>query len=159
MDAPTTDPYAPPGARVAPPEAALAARYVWAERSLLVVLATLLAMVAVQIALQLRAGAPLQVVAFAAVYQLGVPGAALLLVLLGKQVGYLVALMAGSMFLSLSPPVLMASPFWGGLLIALSVAIWGLSWFAARGRFGYLFKRPLHLARPSRQIPRTRPRA
>jgi hypothetical protein len=149
VDAPT-DPYAPPSSRVAPPESALASRYLWAERSLLVVLATLLAMVALQMVLQLRAGAPFRPIAFAALYQLGVPGAALLLVLLGKEVGYLVALMAGSMFLSLSPPVLMASPFWGGLLIALSVAIWGLSWFAARGRFGYLFKRPRHLARPSR---------
>jgi hypothetical protein len=88
--------------------------------------------------------------AFVALYELGLPGVALLLVLLGRHVGYLLAMTAGSMFASLSPPLVMASPFRGGLLIALSVALWGLSWFAARGRFGYLFKRPSRL--PQRSV-------
>jgi hypothetical protein len=120
----------------------LALRYVWAERSLLVVLTALLVIVGTQLALQLRAGAPRQMLAFVALYELGVPAAALVLVLLGKHVGYLVTCMAGSTFASLSPPILKTQPLWGALIIALSVALWGLAWFAARGRFGYLFKRP-----------------
>ena len=148
MNASQEDPYAPPASPLDSVEPGLALRYVWAERLLLVVLTTLLLMVAIQMALQVRAGVPFQMLAFVALYELGLPGAALLLVLLGRHVGYLLSLTAGSMFVSLSPPVVMASPFWGGLVIALSVALWGLSWFAARGRFGYLFKRPRERARP-----------
>ena len=148
MDAPQRDPYAPPASDLGSVPA-----WAWAERALLVVLSALLVMVATQMVLQLRAGVPFQVLAFVALYELGLPGAALLLVLLGRHVGYLLSLTAGSMFASLSPPVVMASPFWGGLLIALSVSLWGLSWFAARGRFGYLFKRPRQPAGP-RRLPR-----
>ena len=127
----------------------LALRYVWAERSLLVVLTVLLLIVGTQLGFQLRAGVPPQVLAFAAVYELGVPAAALVLVLLGKHVGYLVACMAGSTFASLSPPIFRTQPLWGVLIVALSAALWGLAWFAARGRFGYLFKRPRQQLRRS----------
>jgi hypothetical protein len=142
VDAPKQDPYAPPGTLVSGAEPVLALRYVWAERSLLVVLAVLLVIVGSQLGIQLRAGAPPRMLAFVAVYELGIPAAALVLVLLGKHVGYLVACMAGSTFASLSPPILKTQPLWGVLIVALSAALWALAWFAARGRFGYLFKRP-----------------
>jgi hypothetical protein len=145
-----SDPYAPPSSPVdLPLDPYLQRRYVWAQRALLAVLMTLISLMGYWTLVRMRAGAPLGPVAIAAAYQVGLPATAFYLVLRRRHVGYLLSLTAGSMFVSLVPPFLATWPLVGLGIIGLSILLWALPWYVARGWFGYLFKRPLHLARPS----------
>ena len=150
MSASPHDPYAPPASPLETPlDPRLQPRYVWAQRALLAVLLSLAALMAVASGARLRAGVPWVPVLLSSAYQIGLPAVAFHLVRRRRHVGYLLSLTVGSMFVSLVGPVLQVQPLTGSFVLAASVALWALSWYVARGWFGYLFKRPLHLARPS----------
>jgi hypothetical protein len=143
-------PYAPPSSAIdVPLDPRLQPRYVWAQRALLLVLLSLTALMTYWTLVRLRAGAPLVAVAIASSYQVGLPAVALCLVQRRRHVGYLLSVTVGSMFVSLVPPFLQTWPLVGFAMIGLSIALWLLPWYVARGWFGYLFKRPLHLATTS----------